>query len=119
MANDFYRVNASIDGAPLRDCLLHGYDTRGNYESSMWQLVRKWRGRIGEAVEVRHYEHSLEDTDLIRLRFHDTPGGRPDEAWLPRFLLTKTDMPDYLRAAEESSDYDSMEEELDRAYGFD
>ena len=73
-------------------------------------LVARWRDRIGEAIDERH--------EFLLLRFHDTPGGVPDEAWLPRLVLKSVPVPDYM-LEEESSSSDSINEELDKAFGFD
>ena len=32
---------------------------------------------------------------LLRLRFHDTPGCRPDEAWIPLYLADPVPTPPY------------------------
>ena len=63
---------------------------------------------VGESVGERN--------GFLRLRFHDTPGGLPDEAWIPRYLLLKADMPGHLV---ETVERDETEEELDRIFGFD
>jgi len=103
----FYRVLPDLRNAPLDDHLLHGYESIHDYRRALLALVRHWRDRVGEAVDERHGH--------LRIRFCDTPGVRPDEAWLPRFLLEPTVMPAHLRP----SPADPATEELDHAFGFD
>lgn len=102
----FYRVRNTIDGAPLRDHLLHGYETRRDFSDALRHLVEMWSGRVGECVAERH--------GFMRLRFHDTPGGRPDEEWLPPYLLDPAEMPDYLKP----DDTPEIEKELDEIFAF-
>lgn len=85
----------------------YGYEDDGDFRHAMWRLADYWRGRTGECVDERY--------GLLLLRFHDTPGGRPDEAWLPRFLLYETD-PSVCVPPSCTTDGDV---ELDEAYGFD
>ena len=106
----FYQVLSDLSRAPLRDHMLHGYEERQDFFNALRQLRDRWKDRIGECIEERDgFRH---------LRFHDTPGGKPDEAWLPDYLLLKVDMPDYLREMEEEV-VDEQERELERALGFD
>lgn len=104
----FYRVGSDPYDAPLNDYLHHGYEERIFFLRSVRRLCKRWGGRVGEAVGSRH--------GFLFLRFHDTPGGRPEEAWLPEYLLKEAPVPDGL-LQEESSD--SVAEELDRIFGFD
>ena len=103
----FYRVAANIKGAPVRDHLFHGFEERQDFERALRRLVRRWHDRIGEAVS----EHN----GFLLLRFHDTHGGLPDEAWIPLFLLSEVPRPANLYP---SFLQDEAEEELDRAFGF-
>ena len=105
----FYLVKDTLVGAPLSDHLLHGYADRLDFRKALKNIIVRWGGRIGERVGERH--------GFLLLRFHDTPGGQPDEEWLPRFLLQQTEMPDYVREAEREPD--PFELELDEAFGFD
>ena len=104
----FYQVLSTLDRAPLRDYLLHGYETRRDFEQALRRLVSRWQGRTGERIDERH--------GFLLLRFHDTPGGKPDEEWLPLYLLEPVAMPEYMMA-QDSSEEDAGE--LDRIYGFD
>lgn len=106
----FYRVTGSIDKAPLRDHLWHGYEEKADFRHALRQLAERWRGRVGEAVAERN--------GFLRLRFHDTPGGLPDEDWLPPYLLEPSPVPDYILEAERNRP-DPIERELDEAFGFD
>lgn len=105
----FYLVKDTLAGAPLSDHLLHGYADRWDFRKALKNIIVRWGGRIGECVGERH--------GFLLLRFHDTPGGQPDEEWLPRFMLQPTEMPDYVREAEREPD--PFELELDEAFGFD
>lgn len=103
----FYTVTTEISRNVLRDHLLHGYESRWDFEKALRALVRKWQGRVGECVGERH--------GFLLLRFHDTPGGNPDEEWIPRYLLKAASRPDYLS----SSTDEKTDEEIDKAFGFD
>lgn len=103
----FYRVRTKWAGSTA-DYLHRGFDTEKRYQQALQNLCRRYGGRVGEQTDERN--------GFIHLRFHDTPDGCPDEAWLPRFLLQLTVRPDYLR---EARDRDSMEAELDKIFGFD
>lgn len=106
-ASGFFRVVSSLGGAPLADHLHYGYELRADFRDALRRLLDRWAGRTGERVDQRH-GHLL-------LRFHDTPGGRPDEAWLPLYLLEPVPVPEYMLVPER----DELAEELDKAFGFD
>jgi len=105
----YFQVNRNLEGAPLRDYLLHGYESLRDFERALELLVCRWCLRIGEGVEERY--------GFVLLRFHDTPGGKPDEAWIPRYLLHPVDTPAYMTAQDDS--VDESEEELNSVFGFD
>lgn len=100
----FFRVADSLRTVKLRDHLQHGYETVDEFRSALMKLVDWWGGRVGEYVDHRH-EHLL-------LAFHDTPGGLPDKAWIPLYLLSPCARPDYMDI-EEISD---TEKELNRIF---
>ena len=106
-ASGFFLVGTTMDGLPVGDHLDHGYEERRDFALALRRLIDHWGGRVGERVGERN--------KFLLLRFHDTPGGRPDEAWLPLYMLKPVEKPDYLREDEP----DEMEEELNRAFGFD
>ena len=81
---------------------------RREYLDAVCRLVRLWHDRLGECIEERN--------GFKRLCFHDTPGGKPDEAWLPVYLLTETEAPEYMC---EHISADEIEEEINDAFGFD
>lgn len=105
----FYRVTTDLSRAPLRDHLWHGYTDRWDFRDAIRTLARRWKDRVGECVGERN--------GFLLLRFHDTPGGLPDEEWLPDYLLQPTTPP----PAPESQDSEAgeLERELDLAFGFD
>lgn len=105
----YFQVNKNLEGAPLRDHLLHGYESLRSFERALDELLDRWRNRTGEGVDERH--------GFVLLRFHDTPGGKPDEAWIPRFLLHPVDVPEYMVSHDDS--VDETEEELNSVFGFD
>lgn len=98
----FYRVSGDMSRVPEGDYADHGYETRSDFREAVRALMRYWRGREGEAVEERWF-HGKEGEAIdhrhrqLRIRFHDTPGGLPDEAWLPLYLLDPIPIPDYAR----------------------
>ena len=106
MSNErnFYAVTQDISNAPLKDHLMHGYEEKMDFEIALRQLARRWKDRIGERIGERH--------GFFLLRFHDTPGGKPDEAWLPHYLLKPIPKP-------ESRKKPNAENDLDQAFGFD
>lgn len=102
-----YTVVTDVWHLSLPGHLEHGYESRRDFFAAIRLLSDRWRGRVGEAVGERN--------GFRLLRFHDTPGGRPDEAWLPSFLLRDvTDDYPGVRAAADPGD-----EELDECFGFD
>ena len=101
----FYRVVTDTWRLPLPDHLEQGYEDMEDFLRAVRRLVDRWRGREGECIGERNGH--------LRLRFHDTPGGVPDEAWLPPYILRPIDPP------EEEDSASSIEMELDRAFGFD
>ena len=106
-ASGFFRVARTLDGLPLADYLHHGYETRDEFRTALRRLTDRWGGRIGEYVSERN--------KFLLLRFPDTPGGVPDEAWLPLYMLTPCERSPYAGKPERDPD----EEELNRAFGFD
>lgn len=106
----FYKVTRRVSDAPLDDHLLHGYEEREYFYQAVRRLVVTWRDRVGEAVG--------EKNGFLLMRFHDTPGGVPDEAWLPRYLLKPIPVPDYVNRKEPDRE-DAVNAELDEAFGFD
>lgn len=106
-SSGFFLVGKSLNGLPLRDHLRHGYEDRDDFAAALRRLIEHWGGRVGERIGERN--------KFLMLRFHDTPGGRPDETWLPLYLLKPVDKPVYLQNPE----HDNIEEELDRIFGFD
>lgn len=101
----FYLVDGTPESAPLRDHLEHGYESRRDFRTAVRDLLALWKGRIGECVEERH--------GFRLLRFHDTPGGMPDEAWIPVYLTRQAERPAYTYHEEP----DETEEALDEAFG--
>ena len=102
----YFLVTSDPMSAPLRDHLLHGYEERRDFYLAVRKIVDSWKNRTGECVDERN--------GCLLLRFHDTPGGLPDEQWIPRYLLSpvteqQTVKPDGLSL---------QEDELSRAFGF-
>ena len=100
----FYSVVASIWRLPLPDHLECGYETEQDFRLAVRRLVERWGGRVGECV--------CERNGHMRLRFHDTPGGVPDEAWIPPYVLKPADAP------APDDDGSTKDEELDDAFDF-
>ena len=103
----FYRVLSDLRTTPIGDYMFHGYESEHEFYRAVKRLIDRWADRVGEVVSEQH--------NFLLLRFHDTPGGRPDEAWLPRYLLAPAPVPDYMQEDEP----DPIEQELDEAFGFD
>lgn len=104
----FYRVTDTIEAAPLSQYREHGYESRDEFRDALRDIVQRWKGRVGECISRRH--------EFLQLRFHDTPGGRPDEAWIPDYLTESTEMPEWIREA--IKPVDPIERELDETFGF-
>ena len=103
----FFIVDGNIDRAPINRYMDYGYEHRNDFHEALSCLINLWGSRIGERVDSRH-GHLL-------LRFHDTPGGRPDQAWVPLYLLTPCPRPPYM----DHSEPDPIEHDLNAAFGFD
>lgn len=78
-----YTVETDIYHLRLPDPLSQGYESERALRSALRALSERWMGRVGEPVAERN--------GFLLLRFHDTPGGRPDEAWLPSYLLREVE----------------------------
>lgn len=105
----FYTVITDLYHLRLPYHLEQGYETRELFEQSLRSLAEQWKGRIGEM--------SGERNGFYLLRFYDMPGGKPEEKWLPSYLLEEVPMPEYLK--EEPPQYDEVQAALDEAFGFD
>ena len=103
--NKYYRVATNLKGVPLQDHLKHGFELKEEFVELLQRLLNRWKGRTGECVGMKN--------GLLRLRFPDTPGGRPDEAWVPPYLLTETDDPCIQQPVRRKK------KEVDEAFGFD
>lgn len=106
-ASGFFRVCSTLDGLPIDDYLYHGYEQRSDFRDALLRLLDYWGGRIGERKDERN--------KFLLLSFPDTPGGMPDQAWLPLYMLTPCEPSPYARKPER----DPIEQELDEAFGFD
>lgn len=119
----FYRVMKNMDRVPLRDYMDHGYESKRDFYDAVSQLMHRWRGREGECFEERAW-HGKEGEAIdqrhraLHLRFHDTPGGLPDEAWLPLYLLEPIPTPPWL-IPHEPTEEELLQQEIDEAMGFD
>lgn len=96
----FYGVSGDVSRAPLRDYCKHGYESQREFRAAVCELIRRWKWREGECIEKRMF-HGIDGVSvdnsltLLRLRFHDTPGCRPDEAWIPLYLADPVPTPSY------------------------
>ena len=104
---EFYLVEADYDKAPIRQFREFGYDSKWDFYLALRKVGERWRDRVGECIDQRH--------GFRKLRFHDTPGGKPDEEWIANFLLVRTEMPEWIREA--LKPVDPIEKELDEAFG--
>lgn len=102
----FFIVTSDPMSAPLRDHLQHGYEERRDFYLAVRKIVDRWKDRTGECVAERN--------GCLLLRFHDTPGGLPDEQWIPRYLLRPVET----RHTEDPDGPSPMDDELSRAFGF-
>lgn len=105
--SQFYQVTSDLNAIPIDEHLMHGYEDKWMFYRSVRTLLLRFKGRIGECIDRRH--------DFLLLRFHDTPGGMPDEEWLPCYLLSQTSMPDYMKVDDKQSDEDT---DINSAFGF-
>jgi len=103
---EYYRVFYDRKRIPFRDHLQHGFRYRSHFRRAVRKLTRKFGGRIGECTGEKNGFH--------RLRFLDTPGNRPDEIWIPDYVLERVPPPD-----DPSKGNDPMEDVIDTAFGFD
>ena len=117
-----YRVATDLSRAPLRDYLLYGFESERDFRGALLELLDQWGGRTGEAVSERSWmgcegEAIDQRHRALRLRFHDTPGCCPDEAWLPLYMLERADVPDGCRYHNPTSD-GLVNGEIDEVLGF-
>ena len=105
---EVYRVLSDIRNAPTQNYHFYGYETENDFYQALCRLIARWHDRIGEAVEERN--------GFRRIMFHDTPGGKADEVWLPRYLLEQAEDPGY---SQEHGILDETEPALNEAFGFD
>ena len=103
----FYRVIKDLWHLRLPNPLERGFESELSMRKALRRIVDDWGGRTGEEISRKH--------DQVRLCFWDTPGGRPDEAWIPDYMLEPAEMPEYCKPVER----DEFVEELDIALGFD
>ena len=101
----FYKVSTDMRRLPIFDHLDHGYESKRDFFNSVEALVAKWGGREGECVEEACFHgKSGEAIDKrhrqLRLRFYDTLSRKPDEAWLPLYMLDPCPVPEYARRHE-------------------
>lgn len=106
-----YLVLSDTGRVPLSEHLLHGYESRMDFRRAVRELADRWKGRVGECVGERH--------GFRLLRFHDTPGGRPDEEWIPNYLLQPADVPDGTPPPEDPDQDGGKHEVVDGIFGFD
>lgn len=105
---EFFRVISDLWGVRLPDPPDYGYETERDFRHALWRLIDRWKNRVGECTDTRN--------GFLLIRFHDTPGGRPDEAWLPAILLERIEEPACCASQEPPDD---ASKELDEAFGFD
>ena len=109
MVGKYYTVICNLFLIKLPNPLEYGYEYISDFSRALWRIIDTWKGRVGECIEERNgFRH---------LRFHDTPGGKPDEMWIPDCLLVEEEHPMYT-APEPEEEPDEFEAELDRILGF-
>ena len=119
----FYHVGKDMSRVPLGDYMDHGYESRKEFHDAVEELIDRWGGRDGECIEERMYHgkegEAIDDRHVqLHLSFPDTPGARPDQAWLPRYLLTPIPIPEQFKWREKT-EKELTEEELHKAiWGF-
>lgn len=106
----FFRVSNNPDDAPLQEHLAHGYEHRYDFYHAVSIIVARWHDRVGEAIGKRN--------GFLLLRFNDTPGGKPDEAWIPEYLLQPVSIPVYARDNNSTSSSE-ITDEINYSFGFD
>ena len=109
MEEKYFKVLTPMDIYYMRlpSHLEYGYEDKDDFEGAIRRLSLRWQNRIGERIDERH--------GFKRLRFHDTPGGKPDEEWLPDFMLVEVEKPEWMIKPER----DEIEEEIERIFSFD
>jgi len=107
-ASGYFRVDNDLSRAPIDRYTEHGYETRKEFCEALTHLVDWYGDRIGERRADRN--------GFLQLRFADMPGNFKEDKWIPLYLLHPCPMPDYLKPPPPP---DPIEEELDRAFGFD
>ena len=103
-----YRVIPNLYHTKVPDNLEFGYETKELFRDALRRLLDRFACRTGECIGDRH--------GFLRLRFHDTPGGRPDEAWMPMCLIRDTG--EVMPEPDEPDEQDELIREIDEAMGF-
>lgn len=98
----FFRVSGDKGRVPLDDYFKHGYESIREFSEAADALIDRWHDREGECIEKRQFhgwDAEVFDGSLtiLRLRFHDTIGCRPDEAWIPCYLADPIPVPEYAK----------------------
>lgn len=106
----YYVVESDSGYWPTEDHLEQGYENEVDYRCALLRTYRKWRGRIGRCIDRRN--------GFVKIQFVDTPGGKQDVVWLPDFLLHET-TDEEVEGYDVSDPENPLEQELDRAFGFD
>ena len=106
----FFRVIPHTWYLKLPDPQMNGYENETLFRQAVDKLVNLWGKRTGEAISERN--------GFYYIRFHDTPGGRFDEAWLPKYILEPVPAPEYVATIEENV-VDDVTQQMNEAYGFD
>ena len=106
----YYSVITDMWHLKLPDPLENGYESMEDFRRSIRRLSDFWKGRVGVIIAERN--------NFVRLQFVDTPGGRFDEAWIPKYLIKEVPIPDFIRDYV-PEEIDPIEEEINHIYGFD
>lgn len=105
---EYYRVILNLYDITLPDSLEYGYEYDSDFRRALWRIIDCWKNRIGERIDERN--------GFFLLRFPDTPGGKLDEAWIPKCLLVSVDTPPMLPEVPEPPDEITVE--LDNVFDF-
>ena len=105
----YFVVLSGLGRAPLADFLMHGYVSRYAFVDALRRITARWKKRIGLCVGERN--------GFLLLRFCDTPGGVPDEEWIPRYLLRPAEPWEYAPFLEDGGG--GADDGVDHVFGFD
>ena len=110
MDEKYYTVVTDLWHLKFPDPQMNGFEDMEEFRSAIRRLSDLWKGRVGVIIAEKY--------NFVRLQFIDTPGGKFDEAWIPKYLIEEVPRPGFVKDCP-TEERDPIEDEIDRIFGFD